>query len=75
MDISVNGLPEGLSEEQVKDWVGVLVERYENAKVNQIKEVSDAVKAAQVSIDTFRKANSLAPKFETAEPVEEPNAE
>ena len=75
MDVTVKGLPDGITEVQVKDWVGVLVERYENAKVNQIKEVSDAVKAAQVSIDTFRKANSLAPKFEKAEPVEESKAE
>ena len=75
MDVTVKGLPEGLSEAQVKDWVGVLVERFENTKVNQIKEVSDAVKAAQVSIDAFRKANSLTPKFEKAEPVEEPKAE
>jgi len=48
-----------------------LVERFENQKLNQIQAVSDAVKTSQANIDTFRKANTLTPKFEKAEEVKE----
>jgi hypothetical protein len=66
MDVLVKGIPDGISEAQVKDWVAVLIERFENAKVNQIQAVREAVVAAQTGIDGFRKANALTPKFEKA---------
>ena len=71
MDITIKGIPEGVSEAQVKDWVAVLIERFENAKVNQIQAVREAVVAAQTGIDGFRKANALTPKFEKVEPIAE----
>ena len=69
-DLTVKGIPDGVTDAQVFEFVGVLVERYENAKVNAIPEVSTAIKAAQVGIDSFRVANSLAAKF-SKEPVKE----
>jgi hypothetical protein len=72
MEVLVKGIPEGISEAQVKEWVAVLIERFENAKVNQIQAVKDAVVTAQTGIDGFRKANALTPKFEK---VESPIAE
>jgi hypothetical protein len=69
MEVLVKGIPEGISEAQVKEWVAVLIERFENAKVNQIQAVKDAVVVAQTGIDGFRKANALTPKFEKVEPI------
>jgi uncharacterized GH25 family protein len=69
-DVTIKGVPDGISEQQVQEWVAILVERAENAKVNQIKEVKEAVTESQKSIDSFRKANSLSAKFEKAEVVE-----
>lgn len=57
-------VPDGFAEQEVMEWVGVLVERWHNAQVNNIPEIQAAVKAAQTGIDSFRTANSLQPKFE-----------
>jgi len=67
--MDLRNIPEGITEEQVKEWVAVLVERFENAKVNQIPEVTVAVKNAQENIDGFRTANALSSKFKPAEDV------
>jgi hypothetical protein len=75
MDITIKGIPDAIGENKVIEWVGVLIERYENEKANNIPEVKAAVIAAQASIDSFRKANTLQAKSEkapVAEPVEEP---
>jgi len=69
MDIVVKGI-EGLTEKEVLEWVSVLVQRREEAKVNQNQVVVQAMTAARETIDTFRKANSLEAKFE-AKPTEE----
>ena len=71
MDVTILGIPDGITEANVKEWVAVLVERFENQKVNQIEAVKTAVTTAQTNIDTFRKANTLTAKFEKAEVVEE----
>ena len=71
MDITLKGLPDSLQEGQVKEWVAVLVERHENAKVNALPAVIQAANSAKTSIDGFRKANALTPKFEKVEAVEE----
>ena len=71
MDCLIKGIPNGITEAQVREWCSVLVERYENQKLNAIQEVSEAVKTCQTNIDTFRKANTLAAKFEKPKEVEE----
>ncbi len=60
-------VPDGFAESEVLEWVGVLVERYHNAQVNNIPEVQAAVKAAQTGIDAFRKDNKMEAKFEVVE--------
>lgn len=71
-DITLKDVPAGISEAQCREWVSILVERMENQKVNQIPEVTAAVKSAQTNIDSFRKANALTEKFKVVEP-KEPN--
>ena len=61
-----------------QEWAAILIERFENAKLNQIKEVVEASEAAKNGIDAFRVANSLEPKFPKSAvnvPVEEVKAE
>ncbi len=72
MDILLKGIPDGLPEANVKEWVAILVERFENQKLNQIQAASDAVKTCQTNIDNFRKQNTLTAKFEKPKEVEEP---
>jgi hypothetical protein len=77
-DITITNIPEELSDSQVKEWMSILVERLEEQKIQAIPELAVAVKTGQTSIDSFRKANSLQPKFEAvpvAEPIEEPVVE
>jgi hypothetical protein len=64
VDVLIKGIPEGITEVQVREWVGVLVERFENQKANNIPEVRAAIVTAQTTIDSFRKANTLQAKFE-----------
>jgi len=72
MDVTILGIPDGIAEQQVREWVAILVERFENQKLNQIQAVSDAVKTCQTNIDNFRKQNTLTAKFEKPKEVEEP---
>jgi hypothetical protein len=71
MDVTLQGIPDEIGETQVKEWVAILVERFENDKVNQIKEVKDALVVAQNNINSFRTANALQPKFVNGARVEE----
>ena len=71
MDVLIKGVPEEVGEKQVQEWCAILIERFENAKLNQIKEVVDATSAAKTNIDAFRVANALAAKFSKVEGVEE----
>jgi hypothetical protein len=64
MDVTIKGIPEAITEAQVKEWCAVLIERFENQKANSIPEVIAAIESAKTTIDSFRKANSLATKFE-----------
>ena len=67
-------IPEGISEQDIKEWVAILVERKVNAELNSNVEVIKATEKARVDIDTYRKSAGLAPKFEKVaeKPVEEP---
>ena len=69
-DVVIKGVPEEISDQQLTEWCSVLIERYENAKLNQIQAVSEAVKTTQTNIDVFRKANSLDAKYEVKEEKE-----
>ena len=71
MDLEIKGIPDGITEANVKEWCSVLVERYENQKLNAIQSVSEAVKTCQTNIDNFRKQNTLTAKFEKPKEVEE----
>jgi len=76
MDVTLKGIPDEIGEVKVKEWISVLVERYHNQKINEIPEVIQATETAKLGIDSFRKANSLVPKFEAVgeeaiEPVKE----
>jgi hypothetical protein len=70
MDITFTGIPDGIGEQQAKEWMAILVERFHNAQLNQIKAVVEATEATKSSIDTFRTANALTPKFTKPEAVE-----
>jgi hypothetical protein len=63
MDITLKGI-ENCTEEEVKEWVSILVERKENQKINSIPQVLQAQADAKLTVDSFRKANTLIPKFE-----------
>jgi hypothetical protein len=62
-------IPAGISEQDVKEWVAILVERRVNAELNSNAEVVKATEKAKADIDSYRKSAGLAPKFEK---VEEP---
>lgn len=67
MDVMLKGVPEGITEHQVKEWVAILVERYQNQKVNAIPEIVSAVESAKTAIDAFRESNNLVLKFTNKE--------
>jgi len=75
--MEIKGIPDGITEQQVKEWVGVLIERFYNQiynqKISQIPEFVAATEKAKTDIDGFRKANDLAAKFES--PKVEPKVE
>ena len=62
-------IPAGITEEQVKEWVAILVERKVNAELNANVEVAKATAKAKEDIDTYRKSVGLAPKFEVVKEV------
>ena len=70
MDITIKGV-ENVTEAEVKEWVAILVERKENAKIQAIPALVTAQGTAKVTVDTFRKANALKAKYEAVEAVEE----
>jgi hypothetical protein len=72
MDMTLKGIPEGISEEQVKEWVNVLIERKCNQTIQKIPELVVAQENAKKEIDAFRTANSLKAKFTVAEKPLEP---
>jgi hypothetical protein len=63
MDVTLKNIPDEITEAQVKEWVGVLVERYHNNKLNTIPAVVTAAENAKSQIDSFRSANALEAKF------------
>ncbi len=70
MEIS---LPAGITEQEMKEWCAILVERKVNADLNANVEVAKATAKAKEDIDTYRKSVGLAPKFEkVAEEIKEP---
>ena len=70
MDVTIKGIPEGITEAQVKEWCAVLVEKFNNQKIDAVPAVIAATEEAKTSIDTFRVANALTAKFAKEEVVE-----
>ena len=62
-DITLKDVPEDIPKEHVKEWVSIFIERYYNAKIQQIQEVITASDKAKSDVDTFRTSNSLAAKY------------
>jgi hypothetical protein len=66
-------LPVGISEEQAREWLSILVERKVNAELNANPAVAAATAKAKEDIDAYRKQVGLQPKFEkVAEEIKEP---
>jgi len=61
MEIS---LPSGISEQEMKEWCAILVERKVNAELNANVEVAKATAKAKEDIDAYRKSVGLSAKFE-----------
>ena len=59
MDVLIKGV-ENLTEQEVIDWVAILVKRREEQKLTPPKE---AVESARTTIDAFRTANGLKAEF------------
>ena len=70
MDLEIKGIPDGITEAQVKEWVAIMIERKENAKMHINPAIVQATEAAKATIDAFRTANGLTAKF--IKPVAEP---
>lgn len=64
VDVVIKGVPDFMTEAEVKDWVSILVERQLNAQSRIIPEYVQAQEELKTSVDTFRKTNSLKPKYE-----------
>ena len=62
MEINISNTE--LTEQEVKEWVAILVERKITLKLAPPKE---GVDKAKVDIDLFRETNGLAPKYKTAQ--------
>ena len=65
MDLEIKNLPDGIQEKEVLEWVSVFVARKLEAQIKP--QIDAALKPAQESLDTFRKANDLAVKSEPKE--------
>ena len=63
-DVTIKGIPSTITEAELTEWVSILVERKEKAKLDPPKE---DVEAARVIVDTYRKANGLTAKYEVVE--------
>ena len=73
MDVTIKSIPDGISEEQVKEWISVLIERHFNSQIQKIPELVSATEKAKTDIDEYRTANLLKAKYavEKEEPVVE----
>ena len=65
MNLEIKDLPDGITEKEVLEWVSVFVARKLEAQIKP--QIDAALKPAQESLDTFRKANDLAVKSEPKE--------
>jgi hypothetical protein len=63
MDITIKNI-EGLTEQEVLEWVAILVERKENQKISPPQT---AIELAKRNTDDFRVANNLKEKFRNLE--------
>jgi len=59
-DVTIKNVPETITEEELMEWVSVLVERKEKAKLDPPE---DKVLIARNVVDGFRTANTLVAKY------------
>jgi len=60
-------IPQGITEQEAKEWLAILHERKINKEVNDNPVVKAVAQKAQEDIDAYRKAVGLAPKFAKVE--------
>lgn len=73
VDVTIKNIPSGITEEQIVEWVSILVERKYNAEIQKIPALVEAQETAKTEIDSFRIANKLKTKYVVKEIViEEP---
>ena len=73
MDILLKGIPDSISEQEIKEWVAIKVERVLKAQLSIPKEDGDK---CNLDVDAFRKGNLLEAKYEvTKEVADEPKRE
>ena len=68
MDILLKGIPDSISEQEIKELVAIKVERVLKAQLSIPKEDEDK---CNLDVDAFRKGNLLEAKYEVAEEVED----
>jgi hypothetical protein len=65
-------LPEGVTEEQMKEWVAILKVRKIEQKIKTDPAIVAVLSAGQIEEDSYRKSLGLTPKYEkVAEPIED----
>ena len=62
MDVTLKGLPDGITAKDVSEWVSVLVERKLTA--TKRAELDAVVEPIKAQVDAYRVANDLTAKFE-----------
>lgn len=63
-------IPDGITDEQAKEWMAILQERKINADMNKVPAIMSATEQAKKDIDAYRKSIGLVPKFEKIEESE-----
>ena len=64
MDITITGIPDVVTEQEIKEWVAIKVERELKAKLSVPKVDTDKLKT---DVDAFRELNNLTPKYKAVE--------
>ena len=62
MDITLKDIPDGITEQDIKEWTSILIERYHNAKIQAIPELVAANDKAKADVNAYRVSNALPPK-------------
>lgn len=69
-DYTIKDVPSIITEQELKEWVGALVERKHLMAIQSIPELQTAQKKAQDDIDFYRIANGLSAMYAVEKPAE-----